>query len=63
MRRTAMPLETRDVDSISDPRFAAEMAHARQVWLQALKWRGDYGPHYTADEWLKRSTGAPAEES
>jgi len=34
-----MQLATRPVDSISDPRFAAEMAHARQVWLQTLEWR------------------------
>ncbi len=30
---------TGEVGSINDPRFAAEMSHARQVWLQALEWR------------------------
>lgn len=34
-----MPLETRPVNSINDPRFVAELSHARQVWLQALEWR------------------------
>ena len=42
---------------LSDAKADVERVHGKTDWKPYVgaMWRGDYGPHYTADEWLRRS--------
>ena len=42
---------------LEDAKADVERVHGKVDWRPDIgaTWRGDYGPHFTADEWMKAS--------